>query len=109
MSMPPPLGRSNSTELSSSQPHPKPFKCGGCGVHYRTICGLQYHKENSSLSCKSPEKDEIPMEFKCGDCGKMWKTVGQYEQVFLTHFSFVKSHFLYLDEQEYINETLASV
>jgi hypothetical protein len=73
MSMPP-----------SSQPHPKPFQCGGCGVRYRAIGGLEYHKEiSSSLSCKSPENGETPTEFKCGDCGKTWKTVGQYEQVFL--------------------------
>jgi hypothetical protein len=103
MSMPP-------SSPSSSQPHPKPFQCGGCGIRYPAICSLQYHKENaSSPSCKLPEKDDIPTEFKCSDCSKTWTTVGQYEQVFLSHFPFVKSHFLYLDEQEYIDEKLASV
>jgi hypothetical protein len=90
----------------SSQPHPKPFQCGGCGVRYRAIGGLEHHKEiSSSLSCKSPEKDEAPTEFKCSDCDKMWKTVGQYEQVFLS-LSFLLPYFyfyeqgLYLDEQD---------
>jgi hypothetical protein len=108
MSMPP-----------SSQPHPKPFQCGGCGVRYRAVGGLEYHKEiSSSPSCKSPEKDEIPMEFKCSDCGKTWKTVGQYEQVFqslsflisISIFSFLVFYTLFhLDEQEYIDEKLASL
>jgi hypothetical protein len=94
MSMPPPLGCSSSTEPSSTQPHPKPFQCGGCGVRCRAIGGLEYHKENSSSpSCKSTEKDEIPTEFKCSDCGKRWKTVGQYEQVLLS-FSFLTPYFI---------------
>jgi hypothetical protein len=78
MSMPP-------SSSSSSQPHPKPFKCSGCGVRYRAFGALKYHKENSSSpSCKSPENDEIPTEFKYSDCGKTWRAVGQYEQVCLS-------------------------